>query len=206
MHNSITVLDSRMPLVEYQSQRVVTFSMVDDAHQRPEGTAKATFNRNRSRFIAGEDFFIVTASKVNWGVTGYSDRGIKRTGKKVTIRIRGKVTLLTESGYLLLTKPFNDDLAWLVQRQLVKAYFRHIPQFPELRKVHVPESEELVAMPLEEAQHLIARVDRDSFTQHGQKGSAAMCLRRDELKKIRPAKQLVDEMGQIDWLKGDDNE
>lgn len=33
MRNSITVQNSRMPLVEYQGQRVVTFAMVDEAHQ-----------------------------------------------------------------------------------------------------------------------------------------------------------------------------
>lgn len=34
------------------------------------------------------------------------------------------LTLITESGYLMLTKPFGDDLSWQIQRQLVKLYFR----------------------------------------------------------------------------------
>lgn len=34
------------------------------------------------------------------------------------------VTLITESGYLMLVKSFTDDLAWQVQRQLVNSYFR----------------------------------------------------------------------------------
>lgn len=33
-------------------------------------------------------------------------------------------TLITESGYLMLVKSFTDDLAWDVQRQLMKSYFR----------------------------------------------------------------------------------
>lgn len=33
------------------------------------------------------------------------------------------VTLLTKMGYLMLVKSFTDDLAWMVQRQLVKSYF-----------------------------------------------------------------------------------
>ena len=36
---------------------------------------------------------------------------------------REDVTLLTESGYLMLVKSFTDDLAWEVQRELVKTYF-----------------------------------------------------------------------------------
>jgi hypothetical protein len=35
-----------------------------------------------------------------------------------------KLTLLAESGYLLLVKSFRDDLAWEVQRHLVQHYFR----------------------------------------------------------------------------------
>ena len=200
MRNTITVHNNRMPLVEFQGQRVVTFAMVDEAHQRPKGTAKVTFSRNRPRFIEGEDFFIVVASTVDWGSTGHLARGIKHTGKKLTsiFPIRGKVTLITESGYLLLTKPFNDDLAWQVQRQLIKAYFRNIPQFPELHKVHVPDTAELVEMPLQQAQNLVAEAERESFTQHGQKGSAAMRLRRDELKKLRPATKFVRDRAQIE--------
>ena len=34
------------------------------------------------------------------------------------------LTLITESGYLMLVKSFTDDLAWDVQRQLVNLYFR----------------------------------------------------------------------------------
>lgn len=39
-------------------------------------------------------------------------------------RQQNDVTLLTESGYLMLVKSFTDELAWNVQRQLVKSYFR----------------------------------------------------------------------------------
>lgn len=53
-------------------------------------------------------------------------------------------------------------------------------------------------MPLEAAQHLIAQADRESFTLHGQKGSAAMNLRRDELKELQPVQSLVAELSQIE--------
>lgn len=49
-----------LPRVEYLGQRVVTFSMTDAAHQRPEGTARASFNRNRQHFIEGEDYVRVS--------------------------------------------------------------------------------------------------------------------------------------------------
>lgn len=31
-----------------------------------------------------------------------------------------EITLITETGYLMLVKSFTDDLAWKVQRELVK--------------------------------------------------------------------------------------
>ena len=37
---------------------------------------------------------------------------------------RDFVTVLTESGYLMIVKSLNDDLAWTVQRLLVNYYFR----------------------------------------------------------------------------------
>lgn len=186
MRNSITVQNSRMPLVEYQGQRVVTFAMVDEAHQRPKGTASATFRRNRHRFIQGRHFFEPSSDVI---------RRMSLQGVFPNKTARG--VLITEMGYLLLVKPFQDDLSWLIQEELVNAYFRHIPQFPELYKVHVPDVGELAAMPLEDAQHLIVKADRESFCQHGQKGSAAMRLRREELKDLRPALFLIAERSQI---------
>ena len=46
---------------------------------------------------------------------------------------RGDITLITESGYLMLVKSFTDDLAWDVQRQLVNSYFRKGPADRSLR-------------------------------------------------------------------------
>lgn len=51
MSNSITVQNRRMPLVEYQGQSVVTFAMVDVAHQRPKGTVAAAIRRHRIRLF-----------------------------------------------------------------------------------------------------------------------------------------------------------
>lgn len=211
MRNTITLNNSRMPLVEYQGLRVVTFAMVDDAHQRPKGTAKATFSRHRSRFVEGRHYHELNRDEIHVGLKVNLTGDVKRTQtnsrptddakrrqsiESIFPAHTRKGIVITEMGYLLLVKPFQDDLSWLIQEELVNAYFRHIPQFPELRKVHVPDIRELAALPLQEAQHLIARVERESFTQHGQKGSAAMRLRREELKKIRPAHRLIGELSQ----------
>ena len=118
MRNAITLNNSRMPLVEYQGLRVVTFAMVDKAHQRKDGTAQRTFTRHKNYFREGKDYFVATAAQ---------NRLLVRFGITIPNRC---LTLLTETGYLLLVKPFSDPLSWQVQTELVEAYFRHIPQFP----------------------------------------------------------------------------
>ena len=41
------------------------------------------------------------------------------------------ITLLTESGYLMIVKSLNGDIAWKVQRQLVNSYFKVKQEIPE---------------------------------------------------------------------------
>ncbi|MCK7461172.1 MAG: ORF6N domain-containing protein [Sphingobacterium sp.] len=92
---------------------MLTFAQIDKIHGRPEGTAKRNFTENNSRLIEGEDFYLVDFSQKN----EFRPFGIE-------IPPRG-LTVVTESGYLLLVKSFTDDLAWQVQKQLVKVYFRY---------------------------------------------------------------------------------
>ncbi|MEE8658500.1 ORF6N domain-containing protein [Sorlinia euscelidii] len=95
-------------ILEHQRLRVVTFNMIDQLHNRCDGTARKRFNDHKARFILGEDFFV---------------RNTDEAAEMGFVAPNGLV-LLTESGYLMLVKSFNDDLAWQVQRQLVNCYFR----------------------------------------------------------------------------------
>lgn len=96
---------------EYKGQRVVTFSEIDKLHERPESTSSRNFGQNKKHFVEGEDYFRLSNKEIqSTNIVDYnSPKGL---------------TLLTESGYLMLVKSFQDDLAWSVQRQLVKSYFR----------------------------------------------------------------------------------
>lgn len=97
---------------EYKGQRVITFKDIDTLHQRPDGTARRNFNENRERFIEGEDFFTIQLTtdeiRTQFGAG-------KNAGRSLTV--------VTKMGYLMLVKSFTDDLAWHIQRQLVKSYF-----------------------------------------------------------------------------------
>ena len=99
-----------LTIKEYEGQRIVTFRDVDNLHGRKLGTAARNFLNSKKRLLEGEDYFILQPSQ-------------KSADIDFPIPNRG-LTVLTESGYLMLVKSFTDDLAWKVQRQLVKAYFK----------------------------------------------------------------------------------
>ncbi|HEA0352072.1 TPA: ORF6N domain-containing protein, partial [Salmonella enterica] len=107
--NTVTINNKQLPAVEYHGQRVVTLAMIDEVHQRPEGTASAAYLRNKERFVEGVDTYLIE----------YSENNVLRPFN-VDVPFRG-LRVFTETGYLMLTKPFNDDLAWKVQRDLVNA-------------------------------------------------------------------------------------
>lgn len=97
-----------LPVVEIDGQRVITLSMVDIEHQRPDGTARRNFNANKERLTEGKHYFVRNSSEAR-------DLGM--------IAPNGLI-FLNERGYLLLVKSFTDDLAWEVQERLVEGYFR----------------------------------------------------------------------------------
>lgn len=113
----VTINDTDLPVIEFQGMRVLTFKLIDQIHGKKEGTAYENYRSNRQYFIENEDFFEVRSPDFLgdvWEGFGFgrdASRGI----------------LITEEGYLLLVKSFNDDLAWQIQRKLKKAYFRTTP-------------------------------------------------------------------------------
>ena len=113
LNNTVMVADKALSIVEYQGQRVVTFAMIDEVHGRPEGTAKRNFGVNKNHLTEGEDYFELGKDEIRSNLQDGVFSKFAATG-----------TLITESGYLMLVKSFTDDLAWKVQKQLVKGYFK----------------------------------------------------------------------------------
>lgn len=111
--NSIQVLSNQLQVKEWAGQRVITFQDIDTVHQRPRGTASRNFRENRDKFIEGTDFFKICADEIR-----------RRNVMEISNMTRDNVTVLTESGYLMIVKSLHDDLAWGVQRLLVNCYFR----------------------------------------------------------------------------------
>lgn len=116
MKNQIVQINSTdLSVKEFKGQRVVTFKDIDMLHERVEGTANKRFIDNKKHFILDEDYF---------EITGETLREFKRLPNFGIGEKASKLTLITESGYLMLVKSLQDDLAWKVQRELVNNYFR----------------------------------------------------------------------------------
>lgn len=151
MQELTTINNTEILVKEFSGQRVVTFKEIDAVHGRPDGTARKRFNDNREHFIEGEDYFKICASEFRTHWDGLPQKATE------------DVTLITESGYLMLVKSFTDDLAWKVQRELVKGYFR---------------AKSTQSQPLTPAQQLLAQA---SLLVEQEQRISAMETRQDEL-------------------------
>lgn len=109
MNELIHIGNSDISIKEYNGQRVVTFKDIDMVHGRPDGTARATFNRNKERFRSGIDYFVCETYEAK---------------ELYNIAAPNGIALITEHGYLKLVKPFNDDKSWEVQDKLIDSYFK----------------------------------------------------------------------------------
>jgi hypothetical protein len=113
--NVVNIMGKAVERIEYKGQPVLTFRMVDELHERPSSTARQAFNRNRDKLIEEEDFFDVPYTE--WSqIPAVSE--IYGSSHQ-----HNSMIFLTESGYLMIVKPFGDDLAWKVQRALIRNYF-----------------------------------------------------------------------------------
>lgn len=109
---TVNIVGTDLQIKEFNGQRVVTFKDIDVAHERPEGTARKRFNDNKERFIEGVDYYKISPSEFRTAIG------------EMDTRQQNDVVLVTESGYLMITKSLKDDRAWAVHRSLVNNYFR----------------------------------------------------------------------------------
>ena len=115
MQEVVKIGNNDLKIKMWNGQRVITLADIDRVHERPDGTAKTRFYRHKERFVLNEDYFVIKPSdtlkytKDTLGIEKVPNRGL---------------TLITEQGYLMIVKTYDDDLAWKVQRDLVNTYFK----------------------------------------------------------------------------------
>lgn len=120
MNNVVNINGKAVERIEYKGMPIVTLPMVDDVHEKAKGMARAAFNRHKRRMNEGEDYFIVPFDewKPLLGVHEMHDQSAKSKGGHT-----GDMTFLTETGYVMLVKVFDDDLSWDIYRKMVRHYF-----------------------------------------------------------------------------------
>lgn len=197
-----------LPIREYSGQRIVTLRDIDTLHHRPDGTARKRFSDNRKYFIEGIDFYKITPSEFRTAFLGEMDS-----------RQQNEITLVTESGYLLLVKSFTDELAWAVQRQLVNSYFRVreqdniyfdlLQRQNELEKrLEMLESKSGIRLPVksspqerqENAFYIMDKLKQDGETFFN-KGKILRLCRKLKTKQVTEALKLLDDNGYISYWK-----
>jgi hypothetical protein len=101
MSNAIVPVPvSSLAPIDYQGQRVVTLSMMDQVHGRPTGTARKRFNDHKDKMVEGRHYFKISSSEFRTTFPGLiPDMATK------------DMNILSEPDYLVHVKFFADDVA-----------------------------------------------------------------------------------------------
>lgn len=113
--SNIIIKDKEILVKEYKNQRVVTVWDISEVHNKEVKRINELFNRNKERFLKDYDYFSLTPTEFS--------ESFKTSQNFIPNNVK-EVNVFTESGYLLLTKTFSDDLSWEIQRILISSYFK----------------------------------------------------------------------------------
>jgi hypothetical protein len=109
--NRVTVVDLTLPVIEFNSERVLTLASIDNLHRVPINTTHNIFSQNQSKLQMNKHYYIATVNDQAFVATYHN------------ILPPSGLILITQRGYSMLVKAFTDDFSWQVQEQLADAYF-----------------------------------------------------------------------------------
>lgn len=143
--SNIIIKDKEILVKEYKNQRVVTLYDIANVHNKVTNDVTKIFNNNRDKFIEGVEFFSLTPTEFSElfpSVQNFIPNNVK------------EIILFTEYGYLLICKPFKDDLSWEIQRTLIDSYFKikelTIPRtFAEALRLAADQAEQIEKLELD---------------------------------------------------------
>ncbi|WP_051539795.1 ORF6N domain-containing protein [Clostridium ihumii] len=119
MSNTLTVNDQQLMIKEYDGKRVVTMWDIAKAHGVDTKNIRKNFKSNSKYLIEGEDYYILDKTN-EFAHTLSASNDVSRKA----ISASKNIPIFTETGYLMMVKPMQDELSWEVQRTLVKSYFK----------------------------------------------------------------------------------
>ncbi|QTA84361.1 ORF6N domain-containing protein [Desulfonema magnum] len=98
----VNIMGRDIERIEYKGQPVITFRMMDELHERPEGTARRAFNYHKNKFVKKENFFEVAYKEWSQIPTIYEAYGS-------IVCQRNHMIFLTQAGYLLVVTSYRSS-------------------------------------------------------------------------------------------------
>jgi hypothetical protein len=155
----IMVNNYQLGIKDYKGKRVITSNEISVMHEKTIKAINQQFERNKSKFIINEDYFIITKEESKVTACDFK--------KLFTSNRQKEIYLFTESGYLMLTKTFIDDLSWSVQRQLVNSYFKlqelkqnpEVNNLPVIQNIQLPDILEMIAKGMKDQNNRIDNLE-----------------------------------------------
>ena len=115
----VNIMGTEITCKEWDGQQVVTFADIDAVHQRPKGTAKRNFIKNREYFLEDRDYYNVTLDKLKEiSQDEFRTTGIFEVNSQGTI-------FVTERGYYKIIKSMKDKLSWKIFDCIIDNYFHY---------------------------------------------------------------------------------
>lgn len=114
MTELVNIEGTDLYIKNYNNKMVVSFDDICSVHKCDKKRLSRHFERKRRYFIKDIDFFEVTRKELG---------DLVSPNEKIVGNPYLKTYLFTETGYLMIVKCLDDDIAWNVQRQLVNGYF-----------------------------------------------------------------------------------
>lgn len=130
--NKITVNDTQMVIREYKGHRIVSLWKIAEVHDVPAKNIRNNFESNIKRLVEGEDYFFVENDKEFMCILNTDSKN------KSAISRAKNVPVFTETGYLMMVKPMQDDKSWNIQRTLINSYFKVKEQVKEEVEEEIP--------------------------------------------------------------------
>ncbi|MBU5227811.1 ORF6N domain-containing protein [Clostridium senegalense] len=119
MNKTLTVNDQQLIIKEYDNKRVVTMWDIAKVHGVLTQNIRDNLRNNQKYLIEGEDYYLL-----NKRDEFVHDLIVKEDLKKNAVSRAKDIPIFTETGYLMMVKPMQDELSWEVQRKLVNSYFK----------------------------------------------------------------------------------
>lgn len=114
MNNKILINNKNIETKKYNGEIILTAYDIAELHERDVKRINENFRHNIDKFVEKEDYYIINKNSIN-------DRKI--FGQRFIPNNMKQLLIFNKSGYLLLSKTFQDNFSWKIEKELLKKYF-----------------------------------------------------------------------------------